>query len=86
VATTLTLADQHGASALKHAALRFVAANALAVMATPGWQHLAAARPALMGEALHTLAAGAPPEPEGAGGAGEDAGEDAPRRVRRRTR
>jgi speckle-type POZ protein len=88
VATTLTLADQHGATALKHAALRFVAANAVAVMATPGWAHLASARPLLMGEALHTLATGAPPaapavEPAEAEGS---AGDGTVRRVRRRTR
>jgi speckle-type POZ protein len=91
VATTLTLADQHGATALKHAALRFLVANAVAVMATPGWAHLASARPLLMGEALHTLATGAPPvapavqPPEAEGDAG-DAGDGAARRVRRRTR
>jgi speckle-type POZ protein len=60
---TLTLADQHGAAALKDAALRFVAANAVAVMATPGWTHLLSSRPTLIAEALHTLATGAPPEP-----------------------
>jgi speckle-type POZ protein len=91
VATTLTLADQHGATALKHAALRFLVANAVAVMATLGWAHLASARPLLMGEALHTLATGAPPvapavqPPEAEGDAG-DAGDGAARRVRRRTR
>jgi hypothetical protein len=93
-ATTLTLAEQHGATALKHAALRFVAANALAVMATPGWLHLAAARPALMGEALHTVVAGAPPEPppreppaaEDGAGAAAEGGDDTARRVRRRVR
>jgi hypothetical protein len=58
-------------------------------MATPGWAHLAAARPLLMGEALHTLAAGAPPlppaaQPQDADGAA--GGDDAARRVRRRTR
>ncbi len=88
VATTLTLADQHGATALKHAALRYVAANAVAVMATPGWAHLASARPLLVSEALHTLATGVPPAapaveaPEAEGGAGDGAA----RRVRRRTR
>jgi speckle-type POZ protein len=83
VATTLTLADQHGATALKHAALRFVAANAVAVMATPGWAHLASARPLLVSEALHTVVTGAPPAARAAeGGAGDD---DAVRRVRQRT-
>ncbi len=91
VATTLTLADQHAATALKHAALRFLVANAVAVMATPGWAHLASARPLLMGEALHTLATGAPPAapaveaPVAEGDAG-GAGDGAARRVRRRTR
>jgi speckle-type POZ protein len=88
-ATTLTLADQQSATALKHAALRFVAAHTLAVMATPGWTYLASARPLLMGEALHTVVAGAPPPARaregGAGGAG-GAGDDAARCVRRRTR
>ncbi len=88
VATTLTLADQHGATALKHAALRYVAANAVAVMATPGWAHLASARPLLVSEALHTRATGAPPAaaaveaPEAEGGAGDGAA----RRLRRGTR
>jgi speckle-type POZ protein len=91
VATTLTLADQHGATGLKDAALRFVAANAIAVMATPGWAHLAAARPLLVSKALHTLAAGAPPlppaaQPQDAGADGAAGGDDAARRVRRRTR
>jgi speckle-type POZ protein len=62
-ADTLTLADQHSASALKHAALRFVAANAVAVMATPGWAHLVTSRPPLVLETMHTLATGAPPAP-----------------------
>jgi hypothetical protein len=58
-------------------------------MATPGWTYLASARPLLMGEALHTVVAGAPPPARaregGAGGAG-GAGDDAARCVRRRTR
>jgi speckle-type POZ protein len=84
-AETLTLADQHGATRLKEEALRFVAKNALAVMATPGWAHLQSSRPALITEALHTLAAGAPPPPL-APPAPSDAGDGAARRVRRRTR
>ena len=39
-AHTLALADQRGALSLKVAALRFVAANAVAVMKTDGWAHL----------------------------------------------
>ena len=39
-AHTLTLAEQHGARSLKVAALRFVAANAVAVLKTDGWAHL----------------------------------------------
>jgi speckle-type POZ protein len=76
-AETLTLADQHGAAALKDAALRFVAANPVAVMATPGWAHLLSSRPALIAEALHTLATGAPPEAPARLTAGADAGGDA---------
>jgi speckle-type POZ protein len=62
-AATLTLADQHSALALKNAALRFVAANTLAVMATAGWAQLLAARPLLMTDVMHTMAAGEPPAP-----------------------
>jgi speckle-type POZ protein len=88
-AETLTLADQHAAAGLKGAALRFVAANAVAVMSTPGWAHLLSSRPALVAEALHTLATGAPPLPASppaeaqvAGGEGDEAA----RRVRPRLR
>ena len=49
-AHTLTLAEQHSARSLKVAALRFVAANAVAVMKTDGWKHMAAARQALKDE------------------------------------
>ena len=49
-AHTLMLAEQHGARSLKVAALRFVAANAVAVMKTDGWKHMAAARPTLLSE------------------------------------
>jgi speckle-type POZ protein len=86
-ADTLMLADQHAAVKLKHAALRFVAKNALAVMATPGWAHLVTARPPLVLEAMHTLAAGEPPAPAEGGDAGEAGGacgDGAARRVRRR--
>ncbi len=65
-AATLTLADQHSALALKNAALRFVAANTLAVMATAGWAQLLVARPLLMADAMHTMAAGEPPAPRAA--------------------
>ncbi len=89
-ADTLTLADQHGAAALKGAALRFVAKNALAVMATAGWAHLQSSRPALITEALHTLATGAPPAPpapaEGHGGDAGGVGDGVELRVQRRTR
>jgi hypothetical protein len=97
-ADTLTLADQHSAVGLKNAALRFVAANALAVMATTGWAHLFTSRPPLVLETMHTLAAGEPPEApvrlssgDGAGaGAGADVAgasdEGAMLRPRKRTR
>ena len=49
-AHTLTLAEQHGSKALKDAALRFVAANAVAVMRTDGWKHMAASRQGLKDE------------------------------------
>ena len=61
-ATTLALADQHGAVRLKRAALYFVARRAAAVMATPGWAHLRTATPLLMETVLQTVLAGAPPE------------------------
>ena len=54
-AHTLTLAEQHGSKALKDAALRFVAANAVAVMKTDGWKHMAAARQALKDEVCQRL-------------------------------
>jgi hypothetical protein len=82
-AATLTLADQQSATTLKNVALRFVAANTLAVMATPGWAQLVVARPLLMADAMHTMAAGEPPAPRAAEGG---AGDEAERRVRRRTR
>jgi speckle-type POZ protein len=90
VATTLTLADQHSATGLKDAALRFVAANAAAVMATTDWAQLVTARPTLVNDALHTVVTVSPPRParaalapaEDEGGAADD---DAARRVRQRT-
>jgi speckle-type POZ protein len=75
-AETLTLADQHAATGLKDAALRFVAANAVAVMATLGWEHLQTSRPALITEALRTLATGAPPVPPSTPPAPADADDD----------
>jgi speckle-type POZ protein len=60
-AYTLTLADQHGATTLKNAALRFVAKNA-DVLHTDGWQHLKQAAPGLIEEALHTAITGEPPK------------------------
>jgi speckle-type POZ protein len=89
-AETLTLADQHAAAALKDAALRFVAANPVAVLATQGWAHLLSSRPALIAEAMHTMATGAPPVPaapaEGHEGDADGVGGGVERRVRRRTR
>jgi speckle-type POZ protein len=82
-ATTLTLADQHSAAALKAAALRFVAANAAAVMETDGWAHLVSARPPLVVEVMRTMATGAPPPLLAVKAA---AGGDAARRVRPRLR
>ena len=60
-AATLTLAEMHHAAALKDAALRFVARNGIAVMATDGWALLKTASASLMEEVLHTVIAGAPP-------------------------
>jgi hypothetical protein len=60
-AFTLTLADQHGAVALRHTALAFVAEHVVAVMKTEGWAHLKAARPLLMEALIQTMATGAPP-------------------------
>ena len=81
-AFTLTLAEQHSAGALRNAALRFVAKNAVAVMKTEGWAHLKASSPALVDAALFTSATGEPPEPQEEAEAAEGSG----RRVRRRTR
>ena len=60
-AFTLTLAEQHGSSALKDAALRFIAKNATGVLATEGWAHLKAASPALVDAVMLTLATGVLP-------------------------
>jgi hypothetical protein len=60
-AFTLTLADQHGAAALRAAALAFAAAHAVAVMGTDGWAHLKEARPSLVDALIQTMATGAPP-------------------------
>jgi speckle-type POZ protein len=73
-AETLTLADQHSAVGLKHAALRFVAANAVAVMASAGWAHLVTSRPPLVLEAMHTMATGEPPTAPARLASGADAG------------
>jgi hypothetical protein len=88
-AFTLTLAEQHGAAALKDAALRFVASNAVAVMATEGWRHLKAASPALVDAAVITAVTGAPPAPApapDAAGASAEAVDGEARRVRQRTK
>ena len=57
-AYSLTLAEQHSTPALKNAAIRYVAANAVAVVATDGWKHLLASTPVVAGQALVTLATG----------------------------
>ena len=84
-AFTLTLAEQHSASALKNAALLFVARNAVAVMGTAGWAHLKQAAPALVDAAMHTLATGAPPPPPQPWPGAYPIREDDERRVRQRT-
>lgn len=71
VAPMLTLADQHGARDLRRAALMFTAANAAAVLATPAWKELVAARPDLVAELLTTLVTGAPPPEEERSAGGE---------------
>ena len=60
VAFTLTLAEQHGALALKDAALRFIAANAAAVLRTEGWAHLLLSAPAVVNEVVLAVANGLP--------------------------
>ena len=90
VATTLALADQHGAVRLKRAAMCFVARRCAAVMATPGWAHLRTATPLLMEGVLQTVLAGVPPEQPLPAAPGDDdaapADQDAEgRRVRQRT-
>ena len=91
-ATTLALADQHGAVRLKHATMSFVARRCAAVMATPGWAHLRTATPLLMEGVLQTVLAGVPPEPPLPTSAADEDEEAAPadqaadgRRVRQRT-
>lgn len=54
----LTLAEQHGAVALKQTALSFVAAHGIAVMDTPGWEHLRASCPELVEAVMRTMACG----------------------------
>ena len=85
-ATTLTLADQHGAKELKRVTLSWIApTRVVAVMATEGWKHLETARPSLMRELLYTVAAGAPPPgTNAAGDADEDDKSDDAERKRRR--
>ena len=85
-AFTLTLAEQHGAAALKDAALRFVASNAVAVMATEGWRHLKAASPALVDAAMITAVTGAPPAPVPPTDPDREGADGEARRVRRRTK
>ena len=87
-ATTLTLAEQHNAGALRDAGLLFVARNAVAVMATPGWAHLKAARAELSDAIIHAMATGAPPplrQPAAVDGEQQDARAAGGRNVRRRT-
>ena len=95
-ATTLTLAAQHNAGALRDAATLFAARHVVAVMATPGWAHLKAARPELVDAIMHAVATGSLPPPPAASAqhAEEAAGEGSPgpaggssgRNVRQRTR
>lgn len=72
-AHVLLLADQHNATDLKRAASAFVALNAQAVMATPGWEQLCSSRPKLLSEVMRAMV---PPEEQAAqaakaaGGAG----------------
>jgi speckle-type POZ protein len=75
-AFTLTLAEQHSASGLRTAALRFVAKNAVEVTKTEGWAHLKASSPALVEAALLTSATGVPPEPQVAGEAADKGKDD----------
>jgi speckle-type POZ protein len=85
-AFTLTLAEQHGAAALKDAALRFVASNAVPVMATEGWRHLKAASPALVDAAMITAVTSAPPAPVPPTDPDTEGADGEARRVRRRTK
>ncbi len=63
-AATLLLADAHAAGALRDAALRFVAARAHDVMATPGWRALLAAQPLLAADVTYTVVHKRPPRRE----------------------
>lgn len=65
----LMLADQHNATDLKRAASAFVAQNANAVMATPGWELLCASRPKLLSEVMRVMV----PNEKGGGAAGKGA-------------
>ncbi|KAL6907741.1 hypothetical protein ACP4OV_001911 [Aristida adscensionis] len=58
VATTLTLAEQHGCHGLKHACFKFLKSpsNLKAVMATDGFEHLASSCPSLLKELLANVA------------------------------
>ena len=59
-AATLMLAERMSCAALKDAALRYIAANATAVMATPSWAELMQ-QPALLQAVVSTIATGEPP-------------------------
>lgn len=72
-AFTLTLADQHHAVGLRQAALRFIAANTAAVVATEGWAHLMSARPLLAQEVIVTMAGGGAAGSGGAPGGADGA-------------
>ena len=84
-AITLTLADQHGATALKRATLAWIIPHTVEVMATDGWRHLVASRPSLTEVLLHTVATGLPPPEAAVGGDGRDESDEAERNKRRRT-
>jgi speckle-type POZ protein len=60
-ASTLELAHHGGFTELRSAVLRFVAAHASAVMATPQWSELCAEQPELIAAVLHTVVHGEPP-------------------------
>ncbi|XP_019151698.1 PREDICTED: BTB/POZ and MATH domain-containing protein 3-like isoform X1 [Ipomoea nil] len=56
VATTLSLADQHGCSQLKAICLKFAATNLGVVMQSEGFRHLEESRSSLLSELLETVA------------------------------